>query len=89
MDSTWTEEVWQSRKREWGDKRAWHASPRQIGILAKRCQIKRLILSHISGVTLKGAPIDIEVQRTRIDRIKESYDGEVILAEDLLHIDIE
>ncbi|MGA1843944.1 MAG: MBL fold metallo-hydrolase [bacterium] len=57
-----------------------HLVPRECGLIAKKAGIRRLILSHIYPTSF---PDDI-----RIEECRRVYDGDVMLAEDLMAVDI-
>lgn len=57
-----------------------HLTPRECGMLAKNAGAKKVILSHIY-------PTDFP-DEVRIDECRAVYDGEVVLAKDLMEIDI-
>jgi len=57
-----------------------HLVPRECGLIAKKARIKRIVLSHIYPTPF---PDDI-----RIEECKRVYDGDIVLAEDLMEIGI-
>ncbi len=59
---------------------AGHLSAGECGLIAKKAEVKKLLLSHLYP---SGTP-----ETDRIDESREVFDGEVILAEDLMEIDL-
>ena len=62
-----------------GVARRLHAPPGVIGSIAKRAAPRKLVLSHFMARSLR----DID---GNVDRVRSVYDGEVVLAEDLMCI---
>ena len=56
-----------------------HLSPFEAGIIAKEANVKRLVLTHL---------YDIDPEEEFIREAKKSYSGEVVIAKDLLGIEI-
>lgn len=61
--------------------RALHAPPSRIGEIAAAAAPKRLLLSHFMARSLRNLD-------DNVDRVKERFDGEVIIARDLLCIEL-
>ncbi len=57
-----------------------HLSAKECGIIAKKAGVKKLLLSHLYPADMPDAE--------RTNESREAFDGEVILAEDLMKIDI-
>ena len=62
------------------DKVKGHLSAKECGIVAKKAGVKKLLLSHIYPADMPDAE--------RVNESREAFDGEVLLAEDLMEIDI-
>ncbi|MEN8263166.1 MAG: MBL fold metallo-hydrolase [Nitrospirota bacterium] len=62
------------------DKVKGHLSAKECGIVAKKAGVKKMLLSHLY-------PADTP-DTERVNESREAFDGEVILAEDLMEIDI-
>ena len=60
------------------DKMKGHLSAKECGIVAKKAGVKKLLLSHLYPA---DSP-DIE----RINESRRAFDGEILLAEDLMEI---
>ena len=54
-----------------------HASPSRIGEMAEAIAPKILVLSHLTGWSLADFETNVALVRSR-------YDGEIVIAEDLL-----
>ncbi len=57
-----------------------HMSAKECGILAQKAGVKKLLLSHIYP---SGTP-----DADRVTESKEAFEGEVVLAEDLMEIEV-
>jgi ribonuclease BN (tRNA processing enzyme) len=57
-----------------------HMIPKECGLLAKNAGVKKLVLSHIYS--------DPSPDEERIAESRAVFDGEVVLAEDLMEFDI-
>lgn len=57
-----------------------HLSAKECGLVARKAGVKKLLLSHLYAV---GLP-----EEDRITESREEFDGEVVLAEDLMEFDI-
>ncbi len=57
-----------------------HMTPRECGLVAKEAGVRRLILSHIHTLPVPDA--------VRIEECRAVYNGEIILAEDLMEFQI-
>ena len=57
-----------------------HLSAKECGLLAQKAEVKKLVLSHIYP---SGTP-----DKDRITEAKEHFKGDVILAEDLMEIEV-
>ncbi len=62
------------------DKVKGHLSAKECGIVAKKAGVKKMLLSHLYPADTPDAE--------RINESREAFDGEVLLAEDLMKIDI-
>ncbi len=62
------------------DKVKGHLSAKECGIIAKKAGAKKLLLSHLYPADTPDAE--------RVNESRDAFDGEVILAEDLMEIDI-
>ncbi|MDT8408714.1 MAG: MBL fold metallo-hydrolase [Wenzhouxiangellaceae bacterium] len=58
-----------------------HARPSAIGRLAADAEVKHLVLSHFMARSLR----DLD---TQVDKLREHYNGQLTLAEDLMCIDL-
>jgi len=56
-----------------------HLTAKECGLIAKKAEVKKLLLSHIYPVN--------ESDQDLIRESKEAFDGEVVLAEDLMEFD--
>ena len=57
-----------------------HLSAKECGLVAQKAEVKKLLLSHLY-------PADTP-DKDRIEESKESYDGDIVLAEDLMEMEI-
>ena len=60
--------------------RALHAPPSRIGEIAAAANPKQLVLSHFMARSLRNLDENVEL-------VKERYDGEVTVADDLMCIE--
>jgi ribonuclease BN (tRNA processing enzyme) len=57
-----------------------HLSAKECGLVARKAGVKKLLLSHLYAVGL--------AEEDRITESREEFDGQVVLAEDLMEFDI-
>jgi len=57
-----------------------HLTPKECGLVAKKAKVKRLILSHLYPTPYPDSE--------RLKECKVVFDGEVLLADDLMEVDI-
>jgi len=58
-----------------------HTSPSQLGEIASKANVKKLILNHLY-------PVCNGEEATMIKKIKEKFDGEVLIAEDFMTVEL-
>jgi ribonuclease BN (tRNA processing enzyme) len=57
-----------------------HLTPKECGLVAKKAKVKKLILSHLYPTSFPDAE--------RLEECKVVFDGDVLLAEDLMEVNI-
>jgi len=62
----------------------WHTGPRQLGVLAQKAGVRKLILKHFTH-TIVDDEARLEAMAAAV---REHFDGEVIIGRDLLAMDI-
>ena len=55
-----------------------HLSPKDIAVISERAKVKRIVLSHFYPHS----------EKVEVNTIKEKFKGEIILAKDLIEIEI-
>ncbi len=61
-------------------KRKGHMTPKECGMVAKKAEVKKLILSHLHELTVSDAD--------KLDECRQVFDGDVSLAEDFMEINL-
>jgi ribonuclease Z len=69
---------------------AWriHSTPRQVGIVAKKANVKKLVLNHFAGWnSFSSGKERYEWEKIAPPLIAENFDGEVIVGHDLMKLE--
>ena len=66
----------------WG---SWHIVPADIARIATEAEVKRVMIKHLVIEDITG---DLEAVNRMGDQIREGFDGEVLVGEDLLTVDL-
>ena len=71
------------KEQAWG---AWHITPPEIARIATEAGVRRVMIKHLVMEDITG---DRAAPHRMADQIREGYQGEVIVGEDLLRIDLD